>query len=262
VKLIRRHRKSSAVLLVLAAALAVTGVATAAKKIHLKGGNIEVEFGGGVSPKALPKKGPGAPVTLSLEGSLKTTDGTHISPVDTISLDFDKAGKIQAKGYPTCKVSQLESTLTAQAKKVCGDALVGTGKVTADIELPEQKPFPASGPLLVFNGPPSGSTPSLILHVYAKVPAGTTFVVPVKLKKEGGKYGTNAFIKVPTIVNGGGSVTGFKAKIGKKYTYKGTKASLLSANCPTGSLFVQGNLKFKDGTNLKGSFSETCTPKG
>jgi hypothetical protein len=251
----------SALMLVAAAALAVTAVASAAKTT-VKAGNIEVEIGGGISPKALPKKGAGAPLTLTLEGKMKTTDGTHLAPVDTISLDFDKAGKIQAKGYPTCKVSKLESTLTAQAKKVCGDALVGTGKVTADIALPEQAPFGASGPLLVFNGPPHGSTPSLILHVYAKVPAGTTFVVPVKLKKEGGKYGTNAFIKVPSIVNGQGSVTSFKAKIGKKYRSKGKKLSLLTANCKTGALFVRGDLKFKAGLDLKGTFSEKCTPKG
>ena len=258
---IGRNRLKTLAILVVALAVTAVGIASAAK-ITLKSGNIEATFGGGISPKALPKKGPGAPLKLKLEGKMDTTDGTHIAAVDTISLDFDKAGKINAKGLPTCTVGKLESTVTAQAKSACGKALVGTGTVTADISLPEQKPFAASGPLLIFNGPPKGSQPSLILHVHANVPAPTTFVVPVKISKASGKYGTNAFIKVPVIVSGGGSVTSFKASISKKFTVKGKKQSLLTANCKTGRLFVNGDLKFKGGNRLKGAFSETCTPKG
>jgi len=259
----RIGRNKIKVVTLLVAALALSAVAVAnAAKITLKAGNIEATFGGGLSPKALPKSGPGAPITLKLEGKMKTTDGTHLAPVDTISLDFDKAGKIFAKGLPTCTVGKIESTLTAQAKSSCGKALVGTGKVTADIALPEQAPFSASGPLLIFNGPPKGGQPSLILHVYAKVPAPTTFVVPVKISKASGKYGTNAFIKVPKIVSGDGSVTSFNAKIVKKFNVGGKKQSLLTANCKSGRLFVNGDLKFVGGIRLKGAFSESCTPKG
>lgn len=258
---VRRHRFK--VLSIGAAVVAAMAVMVgSASGITVKSGNIEVEFDGGFSPKALAKKGPGTPITLTLEGKLKTTDGSHISAAKTISLDFDKAGAIDAKGLPTCTTGKLESTITSQAKKVCGDALVGTGQVTADIAFPEQPPFGASGPLLIFNGPPKGGSPSLILHVYAKVPAATTFVVPVSIKKTGGKYGTNAFIKVPTITSGSGSVTGFKAKISKKFSVKGEKQSLLVANCPTGSLFVQGEIAFASGSKLEGTFSKPCTPKG
>jgi hypothetical protein len=246
---------------VLAAAIAVTAAVVAnAAPVTVKSGNIEVTLDGGISPSALPKKERG-PLTLTLEGELSTSDKTHIPPVKTVSLDFDKAGELFNKGLEACKTGQLESTLTAQAKSVCRKAIVGTGKVSADIALPEQPPFPAHGPLVIFNGGQKGSKKVLILHVHAHVPAPTTFVVPVTITKKGGKYGTNAFIKVPTIVSGNGSVTDFKAKIGKKWTYKGKKVSLLSAYCKTGSLFVQGELAFP-GSKLKGTFSEPCTPKG
>ena len=78
--------------------------------------------------------------------------GATSRPPNTISLDFDKAGELFTKGLPSCNVGQLESTLTAQAKKICADALVGTGTVKAAIALPEQAPFGAQGPLLIFNG--------------------------------------------------------------------------------------------------------------
>jgi len=244
----------------LAAIAAMAVLVGSALGITIKADNLEATFDGGISPKAFPKKEK-APVALSLEGKLKTTDGTHTPAVKTISLDFDKAGELVTKGLPTCKQSQLESTLTSTAKKECGDALVGTGQVKAEIQFPEQAPFGASGPLLIFNASKGGKQ-ALLLHVYAKVPAPTTFVVPVKIKKEGGKYGTNAYIAVPSITNGQGSVTSFNAKIDKKFTVKGKKESLLKVSCPTGKLSVQGEFAFSTGTKLKGVFNETCTPKG
>jgi hypothetical protein len=259
VSAIRRHRtRALAVMAVAAAAMMV--VVGSASGIIIKSGNIEVELDGGISPSALPKKDR-APLTLKLEGKLETTDNTHISAVKTVSLDFDKAGELFTKGLPSCTTGVLESTLTAQAKAKCKSAIVGSGFVTADIALPEQRPFGARGPLVIFNGSKGGKQ-MLILHVHANVPAPTTFVVPVAIKKKGGKYGTNAFIKVPTIVSGDGSVTSFKASIGKKFTVKGERESLLSAYCKTGALFVKGDLAFANGSKLKGVFSEKCTPKG
>jgi hypothetical protein len=138
---------------------------------------------------------------------------------------------------------------------------VGTGEVTALIAFPEQKDLFAKGPLLVFNGSKGGKQ-ELILHVYAHVPAATTFVVPVKISKAHGKFGTKAFIQVPKIVGGNGSVTSFKAKITKKYSAGGKKLSLLNAGCPKGSLAVNGELKFKGGPDMKGEVTVPCTPKG
>jgi hypothetical protein len=243
-----------------AAAAVMAVVVASASGITIKSGKIEATFDGKIAPTAFPKKEK-APVTLTLEGKLKTTDGSHIPPAKTISLDFDKAGELFTKGFPSCSAGEIESTLTAQAKATCGKALVGTGRVTAEIAFPEQAPFGASGPLLIFNAS-KGNKQALLLHVYAKVPAPTTFVVPVAIKKTHGKYGTNAFIKVPTITSGQGSVTSFKAKIGKKFTVGGKKESLLNASCPTGTLFVHGDFDFADGTKLNGTFSKPCTPKG
>jgi len=254
---ILRNRKRT-LTVAIGALAAMAAIVASASGITIKADNIEATFDGSISPTKFPRHEK-APLTLKLNGKLKTTDGTHIPAAQTISLDFDKAGELFTKGLPSCTTGQLQSTITTQAKKVCGDALVGTGTVTADIALPEQRPFGASGPLLIFNGS-KGNKQSLILHVYAHVPAPTTFVVPVTIKKAHGKYGTNAFIKVPTIVGGSGSVTSFKAKIGKRWTYKGKKVSLLNASCPTGSLFVHGDFSFVGGTKLQGTFSKPCTP--
>ena len=257
---IRNHRTMA---LIIAAALLVVGVAASASaltKITLKAGNLEATFEGGISPTVLPKHG-SAGVALTLNGKIKSTDGSHLAAVDTITLEFDKAGSLNTKGLGTCKASQLESRTTADAEKACKSAIVGKGNVTADIKLPEQNAFGASGPLIVFNAS-KGNKQELLLHVYAHVPAATTFVVPVKISKAHGKYGTKAFIKVPKIVSGAGSVTSFKGKLKKTWNYQGKKQNLLNASCPRSSLSVHGEFKFVGGTKFDGVITVPCTGKG
>jgi hypothetical protein len=235
------------------------GLAASASATKVRAGNLEIEIEGGVSPKKLSKKTP-TPITLTVEGAIKTADGSHPPALKTLALEFDKHGAINPKGLPTCSPSKLTNTLTAQAKKVCGKALVGTGKVSADIAFPEQPPFPASGPLLIFNGPPKGGKPVLVMHVYAHVPAPTTFVTTGVISKAHGKYGTSTLIQIPTIVGGQGSLTSFKAKIHKTWTAKGKKMSLLTATCPTGSLFAHGEFDFVGGDKIEGDVAKKCTP--
>jgi hypothetical protein len=253
----RKRTRVIALGLTLLAAAAL--VASVASGDTVTAGNLTIEIEGAVSPTKLPKKTP-APITLTVSGAVKTTDGSHPPALKTIALEFDKNGGIETKGLPTCDPSKLESTLTAQAKKVCGAALVGTGTVSAEILFPEQAPFQASGPLLIFNGKPKGGKPVLVFHVHANVPAPTTFVTTGVISKAKGKYGTSTEIAIPTIVSGQGSLTSFKATLHKTWTYKGEKKSLLFASCPTGSLFAHGEFTFADGTKISGDVAKQCTP--
>ena len=102
-------------------------------------GNLIITVDGQISPKKLPKKTP-APITLKLSGSIATNDSTHPPALKTLTLEFDKHGELNTKGLPTCTVGKLQSTLTAQAKQICGDALVGTGTVSAEIAFPNRRP--------------------------------------------------------------------------------------------------------------------------
>ena len=237
--------------------LLALALCTSALATPFQVGDVGVEIEGSLSPKKLPKHTP-TPITLNLSGQIKTTDGTQVPALKTLALQFDKHGTVYTKGLPTCRVAQLLSTVTAQAKKVCGDALVGTGRASAEIYLPEEEPFGASGPMLIFNGQPKGGRPVLIIHVYAKVPAPTTFVTTGVIGRSSGKYGTQTVIQIPTIVGGQGSLTGFSARIHRTWTYKGKKRSFLYAECPTGSLFAHGEFSFVDGTEVSGEIAKGC----
>ena len=254
-----RGTRAKAAVLALMLLVAAAAVASVASGDTVTAGNLTIEIEGGVSPQKLPKSTP-APITLTVSGSVKTNDGTHPPALKTVALEFDKNGGIYTKGLPTCNPAALTATLTAQAKKICGPALVGTGTVSAQILFPEQAPFNASGPLLIFNGKPKGGKPVLVFHVHANVPAPTTFVTEGVISKASGKYGTSTEIAIPTIVSGQGSLTSFKATLHKTWTYKGQKKSLLFAKCPTGSLFAHGDFTFADGTEISGDVAKQCTP--
>ncbi|TMK57455.1 MAG: hypothetical protein E6G51_06760 [Actinobacteria bacterium] len=251
-----------AIAVLLASALVLGGVLIAAAGAEtVRIDNLVFTVDGGITPTKLPKKGE-APITLEVSGTIKNEDGTHPPALKTLLLEFDKHGRLNTTGLPTCTVGKLQNTLTAQAKSVCGKALIGSGRVSADIALPEQPPFGASGPLLIFNGAPKGGKQVMIFHVHAHVPAPTTFVTTAVISKTKGKYGTAALIQIPNIVSGQGSLTAFRAKLHKTWTYKGKKQSLLLAGCPFGSLYARGEFAFADGTKGSGNVIRPCTPTG
>jgi hypothetical protein len=224
-------------------------------------GNLVVSIEGQISPRALPRHEP-APISLSVSGSLKTADATHPPALKTLFLEFDRHGQLNTTGLPTCRAAQLRATLTAQAKRACGDALIGQGRAQAEIAFPEQPPFSASGPMLLFNGAPEGAQRVILIHVYAFVPAPTTFVTKAIIGHAKGKYATTAEVEIPTIVSGQGSLTAFNATLRKAWTYKGKKQDLLLATCPTGHLYAHGDFLFADATELAGTVARSCTPKG
>lgn len=244
--------------LILLAATASALTTSAAGQV-VKVGNIVIDVTGGFFPHRLPSKVE-APIRLEASVKIKTADGTHLPAAKVFNLEFDDDGRLNTVGLPTCSVGQLENLVTSEAKRVCGSSLVGTGRAGAEIELPEQPPFYASGALLVFNGPPRGGRPMLIFHVYAFVPAPTTFVTTAVIEKAKGPYGTRAVIQVPTIVAGQGSLKSARINLGKTWTHKGRKQHLLLARCKTGSFVTRGDLTFADGSRLAGKVVRSCVP--
>jgi hypothetical protein len=217
---------------------------------------------GGISPTKLPRHG-SAPVTARIEGEIKTRDGSHPAALQDLEADIDRTIEVDAVGLPTCKQSQLEASSSATAKKVCGDALVGTGSAEVEVAFPEQKPFRSTGPLLLFNGGVRGATTTVFLHAYVDVPAPTAVIVRATVTRiHKGRFGLRLKAHIPVVAGGAGSATAFDLAIGRRYTYKGRKKSFLTAGCPTGSWATKGNLEFSDQTRLGFTHVFTCTPAG
>lgn len=217
---------------------------------------------GGISPSRLPKHGK-APVTARLIGEVRTRDGSHPPAVQSLSVEVSKTIAVDAVGLPTCSLSQLKARSTAAAKHACGDAIVGSGSAEVEVAFPEQKPFSSTGPLVLFNGGTHGRATLFLLHAYVNVPAPTAVVVEATVTRiHDGPFGLRVQAQVPKIAGGYGSATKFDLKIGRRFTYKGRKKSLLVAGCPTGRWGTKGQLRFADATVLNFSHVFPCTPTG
>lgn len=221
-------------------------------------GSVLVAFEGEINPLRLPRDKL-VPATLRFDGKIATTDETHVPPLKTLALELNRHGELTTDGIPTCTAAQLKTTLTNQAKQVCGDALIGSGNASAEIALPEQAPFNATGPLLIFNSRNARGEEQLLFHVYAHVPAPTTFVTVGKIGRNPKTGRPTIAIRIPTIVSGQGSLTGFDAIFRR----------IVGIDCPApnnapGAVFkfASAGLKFRNGTKVSSTLVRQCKVKG
>lgn len=243
----------AAVLAVCALAVLVVGGTGIAKPVKSVVGEIETEFDGGFSPKALPKNKP-TPITFWLWGKLRQIEGKHPPAVREFKLEGDKNVQIDVKGLPTCKSGQLQSRTTNAARKACGPAIVGTGTTEAEVQFPEQPPIDVKSELLAFNGGVRGGVTTLYIHAFLNAPVTAAIVTTVKIKNiHKGRYGTESIATIPKIAGGSGSATYFKLKFEK---------GILLAKCPDGHLNARGTAVFEDGTRVSAGVVRPCTSKG
>ena len=69
-----RKRLITTLALGAALAVAVAGIATADKPTIVQAGNLKLTLNGGFTPKALPKSGKPAPISLNVSGKIQTID--------------------------------------------------------------------------------------------------------------------------------------------------------------------------------------------
>jgi len=240
-------------------ALVVASVAIAAKDTVVEAGNIKLVIDGesGVTPKAL-SKSKFTPIAFTAAGSISTKDGSQPPALKEVLLNTKNAA-VNTKGYPACTSGQLQSRDTKAVEAACKSAIIGKGQTVVSVAFPEQKPIPATSPLLVFNGGTSGSSTTFYIHAYLTQPIVTAIVTTVKIKKVGN--GLKTVTTVPRIAGGSGAVKSFSLKIDKKFTYKGKKVSVLSAKCVGGKITADVTANFYDSGPMKAKVLRTCTSK-
>jgi hypothetical protein len=250
--------------LVIAATLvcAVALGATLARAEVAQEGTLRISFDGGFTPKSLPRDRP-APITVSVDGEISTTDGSHPPPLKRLQIELNRAGTISPQGLPSCSQSLLQSTSTEAALARCRPALVGGGSFEATLALGGA--VPARGEALVFNGH-SGSRHELLLHFYTSVPVRATLVLPLTIHRQAqGRYGTVLSTRIPTLAGGFGSITSLKLRIGREFSYRGERRGYIIAACaapagfPGASFpFARGNVIFAGGRTIHATLTRAC----
>jgi hypothetical protein len=238
----------------------------------VKVGNLVLKIDGELSPRAFPRH-EFAPASFRTRGQIATSDGTHPPALREAIVYIDKNGAFDAHGLPVCTAGDLEARDTKAAKRVCGDAIIGTGMGTGEIAFPEQRPLLVDSPITIFNGGVKGSATTIFLHAFITVPTPAAIVTSFKFDRvNAGRYGLHGVAKIPVIAGGSGSVTDFDFKIKRLYTYKGERKSFDLTKCPDGHIDAKGTAVFKDEvvdgvddggkSTISASLSFPCTPKG
>lgn len=239
--------------------LVVAGVAQALK---IEIGKTVVSATATVEPRALPAK-TNAPVNVQSVTRIGTTDGSTPPTLKELVFQFDGNGAVDTKGLPICTMAKLAETTPPEARKRCAGAIVGEGTGKAVVTMPGKAPQRISSPLTLFNAPPQGGRPSLIVHAYETVPVPKAVLVPFTVERiHKGRYGYQVKIAVPPIAEGFGAATLAEATIGKTWKRGGKEVGYASAHCSGGRLQVHGAISFTDGSFFPGTLTSPCHVSG
>ncbi|HEY6550834.1 MAG TPA: hypothetical protein VIY71_06515 [Solirubrobacterales bacterium] len=254
-----RHLAISAVF-----ALTILTGAVAARGELIQQGSLRVHFDGQLRPRALPREHR-APVTVSLEGAVSTSDGTRPPQLREMTVAVNRAGVVSATGLSTCSAPELQQTSTEAALRACRPALVGSGHFAANVDFPGAPLIPARGEILAFNSRIHGR-PRMLLHLYGSSPVRAAFVLPFEIShRRQGRYGTVFSTKIPELASDLGYVTEIAMKISRTYNYKGQRRSFISASCAApagfaGAIFplAKATFSFANGQRLATGLSRDC----
>jgi hypothetical protein len=256
-----RSRKALAMLLA-TLALAATTTAIAGAELTSKG-NLFVTFKGGILPDALPRD-ERAPITVWMEGKVRTLKGEDVPSLQTITIALNRFGHLDTEGLPVCRRGQIEAATRAQALASCRDSLVGTGTYRARSTFPEQARSPTFGRILAFHSRLNGKE-AILGHVFGEDPAPTTTVIPFSIRRTNGLYRTVLTGNVPEGLTRWGYLKRISLRLHRNYTFRGERHSYLSAPCPAPRglnkatfPFAFTAMKFVDGRELSAKLTRSC----
>jgi hypothetical protein len=258
-------RSSCLRLVAIAATAALCLASLASAEVSQKDG-VRVAVDGSMSPTALPRTGL-APIAVSVEGKISATTA-QLPKLVGIKIEVNRHGKLDQRGIPLCRLGHIDPSTTSEAHQACRSALIGEGRFTADVRLPNQSPFPSQGKVLAFNGKLNGKA-AIFAHIYGTKPVPTSYVLPFSVGKAEGTYGTVLEASLPQVTGEWGYVTGISLNLDRVFTANGKRHGYLSASCPAPKGFskvafplVRTSFLFAGGLSLSSTLNRTCKVKG
>lgn len=231
-------------------------------------GSLQVSFGGSVAPRLLPRAGT-TPIAVTIRGHVRALDGSPPPSLRRIAIEVNRLGVLERGGLPTCPVGRLRASSTEAALAQCGPAMVGEGRVSGVLVLPEQAPSSFGGRVVAFNGTLPDGRPGILAHLYTPRPAPLTFVLAFSIVRVHGTFGTRLVATVPEKTRRTAHITSFTLRLHRAYTAEGERRSYLSAGCPapdgfTSATFplVRAAYGFVGETTVSDTLVRTCRVGG
>jgi hypothetical protein len=220
---------------------------------------VRVAVQGKLSPRRLPRHGQ-APVAISISGQIGSDGAVALPQLKRMTIAINRAGRLDIAGIPHCRIGHIEPSTNQQALEACRSSLIGEGSFSADVRLPEQSPFPSVGKVLAFNGT-IGGKPAIFAHIYGTKPLPTSYVLPFRVSRTRGAFGTQLEAAFPRLTGEWGFVTGISLRL--------DRSRFLSASCPAPSGFagavfplIRTSFAFAGGIDLTNTLTRSCRVAG
>ncbi len=246
------------------AAAAITGATTLASGAVVQSQGLRITVLSQILPYKLPRTTT-APIAVFVSGHIDTPSGAVPPQLQKMAIEVNRHGLLQSKGLPTCTLNQVKATSSERALEQCAGALVGSGRFWATIVLPDQRPYPTRGRLLVFNGR-LGESPVVFAHIYTTKPFSSSFTITFRIKRiDRGPYGTELSASLPQALGDWGFVDRIKLTLRRKYRYRGRELSYFNAGCPalrgakrTSFPLALASLSFAEDREVSLSVDKSC----
>lgn len=247
--------------------LALAAVASTATAAVIQTEGLRITVLGEVLPFKLPRDRV-APVAVFISGHVDTVQGSLPPQLQKMVVRVNRHGRLRPQGIPTCTIRQIQPGSSTRALANCGNALIGSGRFWATVVLPEQRPYPTRGRLLVFNGKRGGS-PVLFAHIFTTQPFNTSFVITFAIERTGGPFATRLTADFPRALGSWGFVDRIKLTLRRKFTHRGRQHSYFNAGCPapagarlTSFVLAKASFFFAERKPITLDVPKVCAVKG
>lgn len=213
---------------------------------------------GGFQPRSLPRR-QFVPIDFQGHFDIAAKGGGKPVALEEAVIDFDRDGRLSPGGLPTCPAERIAAVGTAEARRLCAGAMVGSGHIEALIEQGAGT-VAVAAPLTLFNGLPQEGRPTVVLHTRIVAGVAQTLAIMIPIEQRPGRFRYRATLALPPIAAGLGAVTHVDVKVGRRFSAGGQRRSYVSAHCSDGVLQTHGYFRFADGTVIDGSVEKPCTP--
>jgi hypothetical protein len=200
----------------------------------------------GVSPRKLPRTKP-QPVGVLVADKYETGDGSHVPALNELKLELDRHLVLDVSGVPICAGGGRE--IRREVLEGCDDAVVGKGTIEVELAFPESQLSTVSGDLTIYNRGRKPGGADLVGWAFFSAPTHAAMIIPIKVRKNVGRYGWKARFEIPKFAGGSGSITSYSAHLGKR---------IFSATCPQGHMLARAVSTFVDGSSRSEGTVRTC----
>ena len=210
-------------------------------------------------------------------GSLpKPSTPPRVPQLSSISFDLGRNIQLHTEGHASCPIKRLYAAAAAVRRR-CSSAVVGHGLVRSEVELGHEY-VPVEGAMTAYFDQEKDERPHILARVTTGGATPLKYVLPFRIEREHGQFGTRLVIPQMRIVHGVvirgaytysfpygyGRISSFSMLLRRPPTSRAHRGSFVTASCAAtigrggaASPLLKGTLSYST-TVLTGTVRQSC----